>query len=272
VFQNLLYELHPLQFNQLKINADEVNSLILQPSEGIFLQGLEAIPKQTSEKYPVAILLHGYTANYRRIAYIANMLLTNGVAVILMNLRGHGRSSGKQKDVKGMQQDIDTVMKYVKSNIEYDEERILMLGISLGALITLTSGYNHPEITHLIALAGVSSPTDLFDGMTAFKRWRWRIIGKLGGIDIPSMIGKPSYAPKLQPQSGNQSKSLLLLHCKNDSLVAENNFWINVAAFKLEPENYVIFPKGAHSFFLIKDQVLSSINVWLHNNDFYRAE
>ena len=147
-----------------------------------------------------------------------------------------------------------------------------MLGISLGALITLTSGYNHPEITHLIALAGVSSPTDLFDGMTAFKRWRWRIIGKLGGIDIPSMIGKPSYAPKLQPQSGNQSKSLLLLHCKNDSLVAENNFWINVAAFKLEPENYVIFPKGAHSFFLIKDQVLSSINVWLHNNDFYRAE
>ncbi|MHA1111624.1 MAG: alpha/beta hydrolase family protein [Promethearchaeota archaeon] len=272
MFQNFFFEIHPFQFSQLKRNAEKVNSLILQSSKEILLHGLEAIPKQSGEKYPVAILFHGYSSNYRRIAYIANMLLTNGVAVILMNLRGHGKSSGKQKDINGMQQDIETIMKYVKSKLEYDEGRILMLGISLGALITLTTGYNHPEITHLIALAAISSPTDLFDGMTAFKRWRWRIIGKFGGINIPSMIGKPPFTPKLQPQSGNKSKRLLLLHCKYDTLVAENNFWTNVAAFKLEPENYEIFPKGGHSFFLIKHQVLSSINVWLRNNDFYRAE
>ncbi len=182
---NLLFELHQYQFNQIKKNAHEVKSLILNPSKEIFLYGLEAKPQLKGNKTPVAILFHGYTSNYRRVAYIANFLLLNGVAVILMNLRGHRKSSGKQKDIQGMQQDIDVILKYVKSKNVYDERKILLLGISLGALITLTAGYNHPDLTHLIALAGMSSPVDLLEGMTAFRRWRWKLIGKLGGLDVP---------------------------------------------------------------------------------------
>ena len=133
----------------MKKNA-EVVPLILNSTPEIFLYGLEVIPTKSEKKFPVAILFHGYTANYRRLGYIANMLLMNGVAVILLNLRGHGKSSGKQKDVQGMQQDLTTIMNYIESNKRFDVGRVLLLGSSLGALIALTAGFVHPNITHII--------------------------------------------------------------------------------------------------------------------------
>lgn len=256
----------------MKKKAENQTQIILRPSPEIQLHGLEIVPKSKSSKIPVAILFHGYTSNYRRLAYIANLFITNEIAVLLMNLRGHGKSSGRQNDISCMQNDLDTIIDYVHSKEYFDKERLILVGISLGALIALTAGYNNTNIGYIVALAAISSPTTLLDGMTRFRRWRWKQIGRLGGLNIKKMIGKPQFSPCIQPQLNENTKKILLLHCKNDALVNESNFWINIAAFKLDKNNYSLFSRGTHSFFLIKQRVVETILKWLVESGIYKAE
>jgi alpha-beta hydrolase superfamily lysophospholipase len=240
----------------------------IKSSENIKLRGLVVSPKVSQGKTPIAILLHGYMSNHKRMAYIANVLLKNGISVILMDQRGHGLSSGKQNNVDGMQNDLNRLMEYIKSVGDIDQKRILLVGNSLGAFIGLTAGYIHPNITHIIALAGISSPSDLLSGMTRFRRWRWRIIAKLGGIDFYAMRGKTQYSPKIIAENQPNSKKILLFHCINDRLVNVNNFWKNVEAFGITKKNLALFQRGKHGFFLVKDLVVKKIVNWLKDNDF----
>ena len=46
----------------------------------------------------------------------------------------------------------------------------------------------------------------------------------------------------------------------------------NITVFRLEPQDYSLFPKGRHSFFLVKNRVLKEIKKWLQNKEFYNAE
>jgi len=271
MFSTILYEFPHLQLHLLKKNATKFYPLSLNPESGISLQGIEVYPQTSSEIVPVAIILHGYTSTFRRVAYLAIPLIKQGYAVILINLRGHNSSSGHKKDVSGMQQDLNYIIQYIKSKQYFDHRHILLIGSSLGALIALTAGYNHPDVTHIIALAGISSPTDFFVGMTVFRKWRWQLLGKLGGLNMSEMIGKSQFSPAEQQYVQESRKKILLMHCKNDRLVGMNNFWRNITAFRIDHNGYRLFDRGGHTFFLVKKYVVQTMMEWLQNT-FYKAE
>ncbi len=268
----LVLEIPQLQVKFLKQNAKFINPILLEPSSGIKLEGIDIIPRGSISNKPAAILIHGYTSNYRRLIYIANLLVKKGFMVILFNLRGHGKSSGKQRDALGMQQDLTQVIDYVKKKANIDSTRILVLGISLGAMLSLTSGYINPDITYIIALAGMSSPEDVINGMSSFRRWRWRIISKLGGLSLTEMTGKIHFSPKMQMDIHSIKKKILLLHCKNDRLISQKNFWNNIKAFHLNKDDFHLFSRGGHGFFLVKKEVLQTISIWIDKNIIYNAE
>lgn len=255
--------MHFVQMMKLHRESKKITPFTIEISPNDRITGFEVLPNgsQLTNALPIAILLHGYRSKARRLAYAARSLVNHGYAVIMVNLRGHSRSEGNRSDVHGMQNDLKHLVQYFQLKKYVDQSRIILIGWSLGALLALTTGNQIPHITHLIALGAISSPADFFNGFNPLQRKIWKLRSKLGGMDIFSMTGLLRY----NPSSQFIRKKLLLIHSKDDQIVAVNNFWTNVAAFGLEKKDYFLLARGGHNYILAKNQVMNRILNWLEN-------
>ena len=140
------------------------------------------IPKQDAKR--ALILVHGRDASKQnaisgRLPKLAAELHQRGLAVLMLDLRGHGESEGKRytwgvyerRDVLGA---VDFLL-----GEGFSQGRIAVLGISLGGAATIGAGYEEPAIGGLVL-------DSTFADLPALVKPNWRKESGLPNFLLPS--------------------------------------------------------------------------------------
>lgn len=104
--------------------------------------------------FPGVLLLHMLGSN-RQVwdeVGLADTLVTNGYAVLALDMRGHG-DSGSSRDWDQADDDLQRVWAYFVGRDEVDGERTAVIGASIGSNMALRTGANEPAIKTVALLS-----------------------------------------------------------------------------------------------------------------------
>jgi len=137
--------------------------------------GLKYYPEKTGKSEWGALVLHGFTSSLDCVSGIAPYLEKRGIAYRFPVLRGHGTSP---HDMVGTTYE-DWYEDAEKALYELSEhaEKIIVMGLSMGGLVSIDLGINHPEmVNNVILLAAALRFADPLSPITpvmarVFKYW-----------------------------------------------------------------------------------------------------
>jgi hypothetical protein len=142
--------------------ASEEIEIYNQPA-GVKLQGTLTLPN-SSRKVPAVVLLTGSGQQNRDEEFsehkpfwvIADHLTRNGIAVLRMDDRGLGGSTGdfKKSTTGDFATDALAAVEYLKTRTEIDAARIGLVGHSEGGSTAVIASRNSAEVKFMIALSG----------------------------------------------------------------------------------------------------------------------
>ncbi|WP_207534537.1 alpha/beta fold hydrolase [Desertivirga arenae] len=134
--------------------------------QGIELAGTLSLPAKGTN-FPVAVILSGTgrqdrdgtMAGHKLFLAIADHLNKNGYAVLRMDDRGVGKSTGVYEDATTMDfaNDALAAVQFLKGRKEIDPGRIGFIGHSEGGAVMSIAASKSKEIAFLISLAGLAS-------------------------------------------------------------------------------------------------------------------
>ncbi len=249
----------------------------------ITLTGFEFVPAHVTPPYPVAITLHGYNSGRGQLNFVNLALCQMGVAVLSYDLRGHGATAGDRNDVLFVIRDLTRTLEYIRSRPDLDASRVVVVGLSLGAIIALYEGYLDPRVSHVIGLATTSEyKTMIAENIKPLsKKWWWKLNQRIGGLEVdPSSLQSRLVSPALiansrktffgtpVPWEIDNAQRVLLLQCADDYIVKRDNFERNVRAFHLPPANVLLLKRGGHGFIGQEVAVVGKIIGWLKHRNF----
>jgi fermentation-respiration switch protein FrsA (DUF1100 family) len=122
------------------------------------------IPASTPE-HRIAILPHGYSADWHTMAVFARLYHRMGYGLLMPDARGHGESEGKYVGF-GWPDRMD-VLEWIQAAITYDAKaRIVLHGVSMGAAtVMMVSGETlPPQVKAIVEDCGYTS---------AWEELRW---------------------------------------------------------------------------------------------------
>ncbi len=109
------------------------------------------------------VLLHGYMLGKETMLHWALKLAQTGYRVVLVDLRGHGQSTGAQVGFgKYEVNDLRQMLDWLQARGECDEV-VGVLGFSYGATLALHWAAQDPRIRTVVALAPYNQPTEAFE-------------------------------------------------------------------------------------------------------------
>jgi len=134
------------------------------------------------QNLPAVLLIHGFGEN-RTVwdGFIADDLLKGGFAILNIDLRGHGESTSKsgQKlvsdrhwltDPAQFPLDLDSAIKWLKSQSEIDQNRIGVMGADIGADLAYLASGKYEVVRSAVALsANFAQATALTAGTQNFQ-------------------------------------------------------------------------------------------------------
>lgn len=223
----------------------------LKTSEGI---PIDAWYSKTGSSGTCVILLHGYSVNKSHFANEAALFKQWGYSVLLLDLRGHGKSGGTTTTFGS--KETDELQKAYKFAKQKGNLRIILYGSSLGAGICIKAvadGEIHPDAIiadvpfgslhqHLKARARMLGfPSEPFASLTTF----WIGIEK-GYNGFQNDVS--SYAKKV-------NCPVLIEWGEKDPLVTkeeEESIFKNLSS---KNKRLVIYPGADHGSFLEKDSI-----------------
>jgi uncharacterized protein len=140
---------------------------------GDVLAGSLTLPKRTGAKIPAVVLITGSSPQdrdnaspqasmtaYRPFRQIAHRLSSNGIAVLRMDDRGVGESTGgdiRQLTTAERAKDIEACIAYLRQRPEIDASRIGLIGLSEGVSISHMIASHDSRIKALVFLSGIGS-------------------------------------------------------------------------------------------------------------------
>ena len=107
-------------------------------------------PLPAGERWPVVVLLHGYSADRASMSTLARRLSQNGIAVISIEFAGHGMnrnpfSHGETDDT--LVKETMAAVDYARALPLFDASRIVVMGHSMGAGTALDYAQHDNAIT-----------------------------------------------------------------------------------------------------------------------------
>ena len=114
-----------------------------------FYQGWEPETSPTA----IVCLIHGLGEHSSRYKYVAEKLTDSGMALITMDLRGHGKSAGKRGDISNEQILISEISHLLEeAGRRYPEKPCFLYGHSLGGLLVLFHALRcHPAVAGIVS-------------------------------------------------------------------------------------------------------------------------
>jgi len=145
-------EMKPLEFRNIEnislpVENDTITAVILKPES-------KSIKK-------TIIFFHGAAGNISSYQYITKPLVENGFQVVMVDLRGYGKSTGKPTHLN-VASDGQKMLDYLMARQDVKNTKIYLYGASLGSQIaTHLAKENQTKISGLIIDGGMSSFTDI---------------------------------------------------------------------------------------------------------------
>ena len=155
-------------------------------SHGVQLNGKILLPEEANADKPVpgAVLCHGFGAAYRVMEPAARIMAAQGVASLIFDFRGHGRSEGV---IDGkMAEDVIDAWNILCQLPEVDEQRMGIAGHSLGAMTAIMAGEKVENPRALVALACPPEIDSQLPVSGANNMGRW-------GRDLKSIVEYPKH-------------------------------------------------------------------------------
>ncbi|CAF3640497.1 unnamed protein product [Rotaria socialis] len=115
-----------------------MNTFSLLSHDGLSLAGYHWPTKNTKSPYALLILIHGFAEHSLRYEHLVECFTKHNVAIVAMDLRGHGQSGGQHvfiPSIEAIFQDIDLLIK--KAKTIYPLCRTILYGHSMGGSLVL---------------------------------------------------------------------------------------------------------------------------------------
>jgi pimeloyl-ACP methyl ester carboxylesterase len=163
------FSLHPVRtpvfFSPGMLGAPQENWDI--ESEGLRLRAWW-IPADGAKT--VAVLSHGYLMNRAELAPLAYTLWRRGISCLLLDLRAHGRSQGKQSYL-GLREAEDVAAGVRAARAQVPGAKVVLIGSSMGSAAGVFAAAKYPGIADALILDSCYSKLS-----SAILGW-WRLIG-----------------------------------------------------------------------------------------------
>jgi len=214
------------------IHAESVK---LVTSDAVNIYGELTVPEKVDKSHAAIILIHQGGSDHTEWDFIVPHLINMNYVVFSYDIRGHGKSDkvtdiyALYNDPKLAPQDLKAVIKYVKSRDYIDENRIAVVGASIGANLA------NVAITKL----GIKSAVAISGKTSAVKN--------LSGSEYPNM--RSVFYISSNEKKGERAKW------------AKELFNMTKPPHKLT----IITDSQSHGVTIFKDnaEVLSEVQLWL---------
>ncbi len=116
------------------------------------------VKAESTEKTPVAILLHGFSGNRKMMKLIAFSLADKGFVSVSVDLRGHGDSGGFISNSSNFEKDVDAVIQALEKKKIGNTSEIVLIGHSMGGRVAFDVGSKLDTVLATIGVAPAVSP------------------------------------------------------------------------------------------------------------------
>jgi pimeloyl-ACP methyl ester carboxylesterase len=214
-----LAERHPIGRGP-QVASATYEDVALRTSDGLTLRGW-FFPVRGDR---AAILIHGRHANRAefegRAEHIADFLIADGFSVLLFDLRGHGDSEGSRFSLGQFERlDVASAIDYVSSR-GFAENRIALLGISLGAGTAIQELLLHPKVGAVIADSSYTDASTIVQEKLQQEAGvpGWFTPGVLFMTRVAFGLDGDQVRP-IEIVRAHPERAILFIHCDTDGLI-----------------------------------------------------
>ncbi|MGA8146554.1 MAG: alpha/beta hydrolase [Gallionellaceae bacterium] len=147
-----------------------------------------------SKSAPALLYLHGNSRNVSLNVEHAARLHSIGYALLLVDYRGYGKSSGGEPDEKKIYEDAEAAWNYLVGQLRQPPQRTFIYGHSLGGAVAIDLAVRHPEAAGLITESTFTSMADIgkrdypYLPVDLLLNQRFDSIDKVGKLKIPVLF------------------------------------------------------------------------------------
>ncbi|MDD5313055.1 MAG: alpha/beta fold hydrolase [Dehalococcoidia bacterium] len=255
------------------------------------LNGRLLYPEVTGE-VPGVVLCHGFGTNYRTVEQPARMIAGYGIAVLIFDFRGHGKSDGfVDENIVG---DVIDAWNFLSGCPGIDKERIGLAGHSMGALAAILASREikpralialscPPEIDGDISRLSFEVPLELLKeqkmineyprdgslpwvkGLAGIISQVWmRVAGYKVRVDWSKFFNIFSRAKLSTAIKELEDCAMLFVHCTGDSIAPCRTA---VALYETAegPKELLLAEGGFHSTPLLAGRIRNDWTEWMAN-------
>jgi pimeloyl-ACP methyl ester carboxylesterase len=119
------------------------------------------------------VLMHGAGSTRSGVLDQADVLADHGFGVLLFDARGHGRSGGRAMDFGWYgDQDTGAAVSFLRTQPDVDQERIAVMGLSMGGEQAIGAAAADPRIRAVVAEGATNRVSD--DKAWLSREFGWR--------------------------------------------------------------------------------------------------
>ena len=181
-------------------------------------------------RQPLAALLyfHGNGGNIaQRLPELQKLSAITGATVIGVGYRGYGASTGHANE-RGLYRDGETALRYTQTTLDFSDDRIFLLGRSLGSAIAVSVGAQHK-------IGGIILVTPLLSGRELAKAHGMSALSFVAGGSFDNLARVPALTSRM-----------LIVHGTDDEVIPYLHGQALFAAIK-SPKRFVTIEHGKHN-------------------------
>ncbi len=233
-----------------KIRKEEFSTL----RNGMTIRGLYFRPK--GDHLPIAIISHGFMANYSTTKGYAEWFANLGYAAFCFDFNGGGLFGKSDKDTTKMTifteaEDLKTVISYAKEQTEIDASSVTLMGCSQGGVVSaLVASESTEQVEKLVLFyPALCIPDDARAGKMMFAKFDPDNIPETVQCG-PMKLGR-DYAASVKDINlieiiSSYKGPVLIVHGTGDSIV--DYHYSERAAEAYENATLKLIPKASHGF------------------------
>ncbi len=131
-------------------------------ANGKWLSGWLIGRRSPDDRQPAVAVMHGWGGSAAQMLPFATLLHKAGYAVLLLDARNHGNSdSDSFSSMPRFAEDLEHGIEWLKNQPGIDQDRLFLLGHSVGAAACLLLASRRQDLAGVISIASFAHPRDL---------------------------------------------------------------------------------------------------------------